>query len=175
MINIYKILPVALLLLTILQLESRAQTKVGTGAAWANGVEEFGFNINASFLTPVEGFRIAGGFSHFFVDEIRAQDQSFSEFNLNGLYEFLNINRVSLYGLGGVNLGFFNVNVEIETPGFPLERTESETKVGLNIGGGIEIDILALQLFGEGKHVFNELDQAIFTAGIRFDLGGSAF
>jgi len=173
MIKMYKVLPIALMLFVCMFPDSRAQTKIGTGAAWANGVEEFGYQINASFQTRVTNLRIAGDFSLFFVDDIRTLDQSFSEFNLNGFYEFLEFNRFSIYGLGGINVGFFNLEVEIETtrPGRFLESTQSETRVGLNTGGGFEIDVVALSLFAEGKYTFNELDQAIFTAGIRFELG----
>lgn len=174
--KIYKILPLAIVLLTFLQLDCRAQTKVGTGAAWANEVEVFGYQINASFQTRVTNLRIAGDFSLFFVNDIRTLDQSFSEFNLNGLYKFAKFSRISLYGLGGMNIGFFNLGVEIETnqPGRFLESTDSETRVGVNIGGGFEIDVVALSLFAEGKQTFNEINQAIFTAGIRFDLGGGS-
>jgi len=173
MVKMYKVLPIALLLFVCLQPESGAQTKIGTGAAWANGVEEFGYQINASFQTRFTNLRIAGDFSLFFVDDIRTLDQSFSEFNLNGHYEFLEISRFTVYGLGGINIGFFNLGIDIETnePGRFLESTESETRVGLNTGGGFEIDVVALSLFAEGKYTINELDQAIFTAGIRFELG----
>lgn len=81
-------------------------------------------------------------------------------------YALNSIGRMKPYLLGGP--GVYNTRAELTRTGSP-STTSSETKVGLNVGGGMNFSLLGRRTYLEAR--YHKVDQAAWvpiTFGIRF-------
>jgi opacity protein-like surface antigen len=82
--------------------------------------------------------------------------------------------KVQPYVGGGPGVHFFNVKVDVPfSPGMTV--SESETKIGFDLGGGASMPISPkAQAFSELYYTVCDIDQFAFKAGVSFALGGPA-
>lgn len=133
---------------------AQAETfKAGGGLAFGSEVEAIGIQAGAvyGFNEEISG---SADFIIFFPD-----NYDWWEFNLNAHYNFMAEDGVRVYGLAGLN-----------STTLDSEFTNSNTEIGLNIGGGAEYGLDFANLYGEVKYVLGDADQLGLSAGLRFYL-----
>lgn len=55
-------------------------------------------------------------------------------------YEFATAGKAKPYVMGGVGMYYNRVSVEVNSPGFGISRTDSDTDLGIAFGGGIRFN-----------------------------------
>jgi len=101
------------------------------------------------------------------------------ELNFDGHYDYKFSDKFSAYGLAGLNISSWRSKWEgdysylVYPYSGHYEDSNSETKIGLNIGGGAAYNFIeSLSGFGEIKYVIidSDYDQAVFTFGVLYHL-----
>lgn len=116
------------------------------------------------FFTVTEEFRGGADFTYYFIGE---RELNANELNFNVHYFLRNRNRLTMYGLGGINISNTSGSNDrwLEREGDPDTQ-----KVGLNIGGGIDFRVGNLSIFGEPKLTLLGFNQFAMTGGVRYIL-----
>lgn len=159
------LLKISVLLIAIIALnsqQSHAQVKAGLGAAFASEVEQVGIQGDLHYRLPnTPAIQFGGGLAYYFPKE----DREFMEANLNGAYIFYDKYMFKSYLYTGLHLARLEQN---HSNGSSIDRT-----IGLNIGLGAEYDFGSLLAFGDLKYVVSEIDQPVFSIGLRVPFGGN--
>ena len=149
------------LLLCFYAVDSYSQVRVGGGFVWSTiGDNDFGINFNGEYLITD---KISGevGVSIFFVEDIGPIDLGFWAINLDGHYYF--------HGDGSGPYATAGLQIATVTGGFD-GFSNSNTSVGLNLGGGYAWDLgNRLTPFADAKYS-SEGDQFVIRAGVRYAL-----
>jgi hypothetical protein len=100
------------------------------------------------------------------------QTNSLYMVDVNAHYVFNSLDRVELYGLGGVNLSIFRYKWKTEIdPDFEESGGHTDLYPGLNLGAGAYMRLNdQFDLFGEGKIVLSKNIQVIATVGVLLNL-----
>lgn len=159
------LLKISALLIAIIALnsqESNAQVKAGLGVAFASEIEQVGIQGDLHYRLPnTPAVQFGGGLAYYFPKN----DREFMEANLNGAYIFYDEYMFKSYLYTGLYLSRLEKNF---TNGSALERS-----IGLNIGLGAEYDFGGLLAFGDLKYVISEINQPVFSIGLRVPFGGN--
>jgi len=138
---------------------AQAQTKVGGGLAFGTEILTIGFDVRATFGIN-ENILFAPDITYFLnnTDVVFLGIQTKSKFkwweiNLNGNYVW-NLSGFSPYVLTGLNLAIIGSEIEL----FGSRVSDSDTKVGWNIGGGANLP------FNDKLEGFFELKYNIFIS-----------
>jgi len=116
------------------------------------------------YYTVTDEFRGGVDFTYYLIGE---RQLNANELNFNVHYFVRNRNSLTLYGLGGINI----TNTSGSRARWLEEEGDPDTrKVGLNLGGGLEIRVGNLVLYGEPKLTLLGGSQFAATAGLRFIL-----
>lgn len=164
--------------------EASAQFWFGGGLVYG---ETIGVQANGHLVVNEDNnLRIGANISYFvreksdinfdtFEGEVKA---NLVEFNVNGHYMLVNGESSILYAIGGLSFGFVTSDVSGASP--EIERAlenvieSSETDIGINIGGGLEVDVPFGRVYGEVKYVLGGTNQLVVGAGVRIPiLGGN--
>lgn len=145
--------------------------KAGGGLVYGTEIENLGLQLNGYYRLPANDQIFVGGdFTYYFPDkstffgaEIRT---TWIEFNINGQYHFFDDDQFGAYGLGGLN--YTSLRFSTEFNGF--EESDSESEIGLNIGGGVEYELDFGLIYGELKFVISDADQLVIGAGVRIPI-----
>jgi opacity protein-like surface antigen len=154
-----------------------AQTTFGGGLVFTDlDPLGLGFQVNAYVGVPavLPGLRIGGDFTYFlpekesvnFGGELFEAELNLWEVNGNVQYDFLRQEQLSVYGLGGVNISRVSGDFVL---GDIASGSESDTKVGLNLGAGLQIPVGFGAIYGEAKYVVadDDMSRFVFGAGVR--------
>lgn len=164
----------ATLLLFTLSSVAQAQSEegditLGVGLAYGFDIEEPAIGLGGVY-TINEQFRGAVDLHYYLVSSDTFGgvefDYSVWELNFNAHYMFVNDEDKTLYALGGIN--YFRVKVSASDEGFSFSDSDSE--VGLNIGGGAEYDLGNFRVYGELKFTLGDASQMFIGAGVRFGI-----
>lgn len=159
------LLKISAILIAIIVLnaqESEAQVKAGVGASFASDIEQVGIQGDLHYrLSNTPAIQFGGGLTYYFPKD----DREFLEANLNAAYIFYDKYMFKSYLYTGLNLSRLEQN---HSNGSAINRA-----IGLNIGLGAEYDFGGLLAFGDLKYVVSELDQPVFSIGLRVPFGGS--
>lgn len=162
----YAILSVGLFLGVTTQSFSQIQTKIGAHAAYGTEIENMGAGVNAE-IGLMNKLSVAPSFTYFFPKDYGSLEQRMWEANANAHYYFLNTPIVGFYGLGGLNYS----NVEVESDWWGNTISDSDAKLGFNVGAGTNFNIAGkITPFAELKYVISDFDQVVVAAGVRFNL-----
>lgn len=155
------------LLLTCISTATFAQLQVGGGLAYGTEVEAIGIQARGVYKFTEEWGAEADFI--FYFDEF--EDVTFWELNANGNYFFFSNEAIDAYALAGLNIA--SVGVSIDLGPFGGTVSESNTEVGLNIGGGVQFGITeSIKGLGEIKYIIGDFDQLVLAVGVLFDIGG---
>jgi len=162
-----------LALLVATSTTTQAQSKLGAGLVFGTEAESIG--LQANFYTPiasVENLSVGGDLTYFLPKEITNNlDRTWFEFNVNGQYKFYSEQMLSAYALAGINVA--TIGVKYDGPNSEFFGDSNTTEIGLNLGVGGEYAISpSLFAYAEFKFVVSDADQAVFSAGLRFPIGG---
>ncbi len=142
------------------------------GAGFTRGTST-GFLENAEsgltgqiFYTFTEEFRGGVDFTYYLIGE---RELRANELNVNVHYFVRNRNNLTLYGLGGINISNTSGSDELwreqREVGDPNTR-----KLGLNLGGGLDVRVGDVLIFGEPKLTLLGGSQFAFTGGVRYTI-----
>jgi len=151
---------------------AQAQMKAGAGLAFGTEAESLGLTANVYTAIPsVQNLSVGGDIIYFLPKDVGfGIDRTWFEVNANGQYQFYAEQMINAYALGGLNIA--RVGFKYEGPGTGINS--SDTKLGLNLGVGGEYAFNDNMLaFAEFKFVISRFDQAVFSAGVRFPIGGN--
>ncbi len=169
------IILIFILALTATSQKLQAQAAVGGGLAYGTEIESLGININGTYKIN-ENIALAPGLIYYFPKKYFADYKlKWLEVDLNGHYYFNTSGNIKPYALAGLNFSF------ITFPTYSFSglfggtgdvENETTTKVGLNLGGGVEFDIDApVKPFGQLSYsIIDSFDQLVIVAGVRFPL-----
>lgn len=137
--------------------QGRAQDKAmwGLGLCYGSDTE---VGLDGRLFLPVgsiRNFAITPNLDIFFVD-----GGTFFTVDGNINYTFLPFSRSGgLYGIGGLDIGFAKP-----------KNGNSQTELGINLGGGVRGSAGPVDLFGELKFVLGDFDQVVLYGGVYFIL-----
>ena len=137
-------------------------------------------NLNLNFGTNIESIGIGGQFTYNFSERFRAapdftyflENNNYKAWNLNlnAHYLFpLNDSKITIYPIAGFILTHWTSTIESTTE---KSMFPSATRVGLNLGGGLQYDFSKVFFFrGELKYntAPDNYDQTVISAGIGFN------
>lgn len=148
------------IVLIFISITTLAQTKLGIQALY--GIEtELGVGAKALFAIS-DQINASPNINYYFGNSATGVEQSILSFNADAHYIFKN-DDITFYPLAGLNLTRNSVTV--------LGQSVSNSEFGLNLGGGLYYN-LSESLTGtlEAKYILGNYDQAVFGAGILFNL-----
>ncbi|MEX2456358.1 MAG: outer membrane beta-barrel protein, partial [Balneolaceae bacterium] len=138
--------------------------RVGVGLTFGSGIgsgnldNDLGIRVDGYYpLTPE--IRAGGDFTFYFPKSDSGVDFTVWELNFNGNYILLEEDEFTLYGLAGINITGFTVSFD--------DDSNSDTEIGLNLGGGAEYPLDFADLFGEIKFggLGGDADQFVLGVG----------
>ena len=127
-----------------------------------------GINIGGEYFAT-DIISVAASYTTFFKSEIGvvgAQSSvKYNSLNIDGRYYF-DMDGIQLYGLAGLSFASFKSESTIDFFGLPNTTTFTDSKTGLNIGGGIVLP-LADKIGFNGQLKYNTpLEQIALGAGV---------
>lgn len=147
---------------------AHAQTQLGAGLIYGGEIEKLG--IKAEGIHAInDDFRVAADISYFFPEEGSGGGFDLSvtwwAINFNGHYLFVNEESLRAYALAGLNIGIITAKASYMGD----SESESDSELGLNLGGGIEIPVNTISFFGELKlaGLGGDGEQVVIGAGVR--------
>ena len=137
-------------------------------------------NFNLNYGTEAESIGIGGQFTYNFSERFRVapdftyffenNNVSTWNLNLNAHYLFpLNDSKITLYPIAGLILAHWSSSEKVESS---KQMSLSATKVGFNLGGGLQYNFSRVFFFrGELKYnsVSDNYDQTVISAGLGFN------
>ncbi len=154
----------------------QGQAAVGGGLAFGTEIESVGINLNGTYMITEE-IALAPSLIYWIPKAYLADFKlKWFEVDLNGHYYFDIGGNIKPYALAGLNFSFITFPVADWTGGWfggSFEtKNKTTTKVGLNLGGGVEFDIDApIKPFGQLNYtIIDSFDQLVIMAGVRFPL-----
>lgn len=158
---------ILLVLLLIAGSTCYAQKYIGGGIAFGSEIETLGLGITGEYFVTEE-ISIAPSLIYFLPRDLGG-DLKYrqTDININGNYHFDTDTGLDLYAQAGLN--FAIVSLPFINP-FTGERVKnSDTEVGLNIGGGFNYQWQDnLMPFVEARYTISGFDQLVLMGGIKF-------
>ena len=151
-----------------------AQLFLGGGLVYGTDISSLGLQANGHLVVNEENkLRIGADLTFFLPEKTSTEIGDFTTnlfaINVNGHYMFVTAEELIMYAIGGINLAFASV----ETPtiaGLPIDNTNSD--LGLNLGGGVEVTVPFGRIYGELKYTVGGFDQLQIDAGVRIPIIG---
>lgn len=155
-----------------MNMQTQAQTEFEKGQMAINAGISYGFDIEelglrgglTYFLTPE--MRIGGDLNYWLVESPSGGSSTFLEINANFNYIFYNENDMILYGIGSLGIHYARVKFTF----FGETISESDSELGLGIGGGFEYNLGPVSVFAEPKLFLTGFDQLKLNIGVRYYL-----
>ena len=156
-----KLVPMIVVVFTLLAgvQNADAQIYLGAGGAAASEFEGLGLQFGAGIQLPVLPLRLSGDYIMFFEKDDIGVKEKWNEYNINLGFQFVEQFNFSSYIFMGLNSA---------TEEFGTLKT---TEYGVNAGLGAEYRFGMLGWYGELKYTLSELDQFVFTTGLRLNFG----
>jgi len=135
--------------------------KVGAGAAYGTDISSIGISANAVYDINKQ-WEAAGSFIFFFEKDL----VSWKALNANVHYIFSENENMRFYGIGGMNLTFYTIDLPSTTfGGTTIGGEQSGSNFGVNIGAGTIKNLNEkLEIFGEAQYTLS--DGSYLTANI---------
>lgn len=138
-----------------------SQTKLGVQLAYGTN-SEFGVGAKSSFGVT-DAINISPSINYYFGESVGSASSSILTVNADGHYTFEGGNGLIFYPLAGLNLTRMSVSA--------LGQSISNTLFGVNLGGGLNYGFSdSLTGVFETKYILSDANQAVFSAGILFNL-----
>lgn len=159
-----KMLKTTLIVLASLFVSSSAmaQLSVGGGLGFGTDVEELSAFLRGEYQFA-EQWRGAATLNFFFLEDIPGIDVGWTTFNLDAHYILSDNGSFQLYGIGGLNIAFIKVGIDLGAFGSVNETT---TEIGLNLGGGARLLVSErFAPFAELKYIIGNGSQLVIFLG----------
>lgn len=142
----------------------KAQTNnIGAGLAYGSEIDRVGLGVNAEFMIMPQ-LSIAPSFNYFLTEKNYYVTVRLWEINGNVHYYFLDNEKMSVYGLGGLN--YTKVSAKSNILNYP--HSSSSGGLGVNLGGGFKYHLNdQWSPFAELKYVIGDYDQLVLLVGMK--------
>lgn len=166
--NLLKMKSIALHTMTIglllISMGSQAQFRAGAGLGFGTGPDDLAINLNGEYLFD-DQWSAEAHLSFFFVENPPVGDAGFWMIDFDAHYHFSDVEGGGLYALGGLNIATSTAEVNL----FGVERSSSDTSVGLNLGAGYVLDLDRQFIpFGDVRYIISEVDQVFIRVGAKY-------
>ncbi len=150
--------------------KTMAQTTIGAGIGYGTEIESVGVMVNGQFFIS-DQLAISPDFTYYFPKKITdGFNFKWYEINANVNYYFNTEGSTKFYGLGGLNFSIVSIP-SIDFGGFGTIGGASSSKIGLNLGGGVDFKLEGnITPFAQLKYTLSSFDQLVIVAGIRFKI-----
>lgn len=89
--------------------------------------------------------------------------------NLNGAYWLRTGEKFIFFPLAGLNVTTVRTETTVTEPdGAAFTRSDTDTEMGLNLGGGVAYQFNGITPFAEGKYVTGDFAQGVFNFGLYY-------
>ncbi|MCH7411716.1 hypothetical protein MM239_20180 [Belliella sp. DSM 111904] len=141
--------------------------RVGGQLIYGSNIESLGIGAIAE-LPVASKMVISPSFSFYFPKDQGLFKQSAWELNGNLNYLFIEDEKLTFYGLGGLNYTSISVSSNIAGVG---NFSSSAGRIGVNLGAGANFDIgMSFLPFAEIKYILGDFDRLVIGAGVKFNL-----
>lgn len=144
--------------------------QLGGGFAFGSEIENFGIRVDGTY-DFTEQIRGAANITYYFPDDYVWGERKLFTVNANVHYQFDVESDLNVYGIGGLNLSFLSWDYASGVQGVQ-GADDSDSSLGLNLGGGVQYPVDFGNLFGELNYTIGDFDQLVLAAGVRFPIGG---
>ena len=146
--------------------QAQENTRIGGFLAYGTEIENIGIGANAEFPL-IENLTISPSLIYYLPKKEYGVKMNWFEVNANANYYFANHDDMSVYALGGLNYSSVKVSFDEAWLG---SYSSSDGRFGLNLGGGINLNIGGITPFAELKYVIIDGGQLVASAGVKFNL-----
>jgi hypothetical protein len=137
--------------------------KVGGGLSYANDINSLGLRVDGVY--SINKDIAAGATATYYMEK---DGLSWFVIDVNGQYNLLKQDDMTVYGLAGINMTMWNLSLDL---GFLGKVETSGTDTGFNLGAGARKKIGdKMELFGEVKYVASGAGFFSVGAGILFPI-----
>ena len=160
-----------LLLAGIIFAQAQQPIRVGLFGGYGTKIEKPAFGIVGE-IGILEKLAVAPSIAYYFLEKSDFAKMSFWEFNANAHYYLVNEGPLSVYGLAGLNVGHSTVDFDLGDVGMDFGGLGgSATEVGLNIGGGANLNFGSKILpFAELKYTIAGTEQLGVFIGVKYSI-----
>ncbi|MEX2350109.1 MAG: outer membrane beta-barrel protein [Flavobacteriaceae bacterium] len=149
--------------------QAQENTRIGAFLAYGTEIENVGIGANAEFPI-IENLTIAPSLIYFLPNEEYGVKVNWLEVNGNANYYFISDESMGVYALGGLNYSSVKVSYDGDSF-FGDDYSASDGRFGLNLGGGINLNIgSSIVPFAELKYVLIDDGQLVASAGVKFNI-----
>ncbi len=136
----------------------KGEMKLGPLVAYGSEIKNPGLGIKFHYGIN-DKIRVAPDFIYY----LKKNDVTWWELNVNGHYIFSSTGDMAFYGLGGLNLLGYKVNL--------LGISTSDSEMGINLGAGFQKP-LSSKILGvaEAKYTLSSSEQLVISVGLLFNL-----
>lgn len=165
------VLSSVLLLAGLAFVHAQQPIRVGLFGGYGTKIEKPAIGIIGE-IGIIEKLAVAPSFAYYFLEKNEFAKTSFWEFNANAHYYLLNEGPFTVYGLAGLNVARSSVDFDLGDIGMDFGGLGgSASKVGLNIGGGANLDFGSKILpFAELKYTIAGTEQLGIFLGVKYSI-----
>lgn len=140
---------------------------LGLGASYGGDLEEFGIFARGEYGVT-DNIRAAATFNYFLIEDTPSIQRDFNTLNFDVHYLLANSDGFQLYALGGVNIAFSKVTIDLGSFG---STSGSNSEIGINAGGGLRFHVTEqLAPLVEVKYVIGDASQIVIMAGAAYTI-----
>lgn len=143
---------------------------IGAGLAYGSEIEKLGIQVMYLYFITAK-LALGGDLTYFFPEKFDAfgveSKTNLIAFNVLARYLLYQTAALHAYAMGGLNLALFR----FKTEGFGESVSNSESELGLALGGGLGYSLAFAILYVELSYVLGDADQLVVAGGLRFPLG----
>lgn len=160
-----------LLLVCLAFAQAQQPIKVGLFGGYGTKIEKPAIGAIGE-IGIIEKLAIAPSLAYYFLEKNEFAKTSFWEFNANAHYYLMDGMPLSVYGLAGLNVARSSVSFDSGDTGMDFGGLGgSSSKVGLNIGGGANLDFGSKILpFAELKYTIAGTEQLGVFLGVKYSI-----
>lgn len=149
--------------------------KAGGGLVYGTEIENLGLQINGYYRLPMNDQIFAGADLTYFLPDTESFSGGESSFriialNFNGQYHFFQDESLGAYGLAGINYAMLRSSADYDDANNQFDYSDTNSEIGLNLGGGVEYQVDFGMIYGELKFVLSDFDQLVIGAGVRIPI-----
>lgn len=149
-------------------LKAQQSIKAGLFAGYGTQIESPALGLIGEFGIK-DKITVSPSFAYYFLEKNDFAKTTFWEFNANANYYFSETEKLSVYGLAGLN--YAHSSVKINAGGAFGNIDGSSGRVGVNIGAGGNLNIGSLITpFAEIKYTLAGAEQLGIFAGIKYSI-----
>lgn len=156
--------------------------QLGTKAAISSEgvIDELGVGLDFKGVFSIsETFALSPSVVYYFPSSVSGSNNGTSAtvdlrpllLSLDAHYNFVKSENSKVYLLAGLNYSYMSLKADVQMSGASGSGTESEGKVGANIGAGMSTKMGKRSLFFIEAAYSSEFEQAMLSAGFLFQLG----